>query len=218
MDLFIILIFLLMIGFGLYRGFIKEILGLFSLSCSLFLSVICNKWIIDNVFHSIENRFIVSIAVYCVTFMFFIIIFNIIMRYILGLFVAQSDSLMDRFFGGVIGFVKAYLFCFFIYFIIFSFSAVLKPDFDKENKIEDVKEIAPEWLKNSRTFPVFFSSIIRLDHIIKKFNSSDKDIKNVESEDAKNTHLEDSNILQKDENNSDVKVDSHNEDEHKSRP
>jgi len=133
-----------MIGFGLYRGFIKEILGLFSLSCSLFLSVICNKWIIDNVFHSIENHFIVSIAVYCVTFMFFIIIFNIIMRYILGLLVAQSDSLMDRFFGGVIGFVKAYLFCFFIYFIIFSFTAVLKPDFNKESKITDIKEITPK--------------------------------------------------------------------------
>jgi hypothetical protein len=138
------------------------------------------------------------------------------MRYILGLFVAQSDSLMDRFFGGVIGFVKAYLFCFFIYFIIFSFSAVLKPDFDKDNKIEDVKEIAPEWLKNSRTFPVFFGSIIRLDHIIKKFNSSSKNIKNEEVKGDKNNNLEDLNILQQNEKNSDVKVDSHNEDDRQS--
>ena len=135
-------------------------------------------------------------------------------RYILGFVADQSDSLMDRFFGGVIGFIKAFLFCFFLYFIIFSFGAFLKPDFDKNNKIENVKEIAPEWLKNSRTFPVFFSLIIRLDHIINKFNSFKSVINNVESEDAKNTNSEHANILQKDEKNSDVKVDSQNEDDH----
>jgi membrane protein required for colicin V production len=165
-----------MIIFGFYRGFIKEILGLFSLSFSLFLSVVCNKWIVENVFHSVENSFVISIVVYCITFMFFIIIFSIIVKCILRLLVDQSDSLMDRFFGGVIGFVKAYLFCFFIYFVIFSFTVVLKPDLNENNKIEDIKDVSPEWLRDSKTFPIFYNSIIRLDHLIKKFDLSNRDL------------------------------------------
>jgi membrane protein required for colicin V production len=173
MDFFVIFLFALLIGLGIYRGFVREIFGLFTLSASIGLSIVVGKWIAMNFFDlTEENNLLVSIGCYSLTFMFFIIFFSIIFKYVLKLISNDSSSIIDKIFGGVIGFVKAYLICFFLYFTIFSFTLVLKPDFKKTDNIEDIKEISPDWLKKSKTYNIFFNSIVTFDHLIKKLKQS----------------------------------------------
>jgi uncharacterized membrane protein required for colicin V production len=175
MDLFVLFIFLLMIGVGLYRGFAREVLGFFSLICAISLSVISNKWIMVNILSSMANQLIASVVTYIITFIFFIIIFNIIAKYIAKLVRNDENSVLDRFFGGVIGFVKGYTFCLFIYFLIYSFNSVLNPDFNDDNKIENVEEVTPDWLKNSKSYPIFYTSIVKLDYLMQKMSKKTND-------------------------------------------
>ena len=179
MDIFVLFVFLFTTFVGLYRGFTREVLGLLSLAGSVIVSTSSNKWFLSNVLSSMKNQVIASGILYVVTFVISIIIFNIITNYLNRLLTNENHSLFDRIFGGLIGFLKAYIFCLFIYFVIYSFTAVLNPDFDDDTNIENIREITPPWLKNSKSYPIFFESILKLDDLIKNF-TSDKNPGNAE--------------------------------------
>lgn len=172
-DLFVLFVFLFTTLIGFYRGFTKEIFGLLSLAGAIVISTTSNRWIVSGFLESTENQILVSTAVYVVTFVISIIVLNMIMFFIARLLNTENHSILDRIFGGIIGFIKAYAFCLFIYFVIYGFTAVLKPDFEDDKNIENVEEITPEWLKNSKSYPIFYESIVKLDHLVRRFSKTD---------------------------------------------
>lgn len=166
-DIFVIIIFVLMIGIGLYRGFLKEILGLFGLISSIALSVLCNKWIVDNVINYNNDPFLSSVIAYIISFLFFSILFSLFINLVLRFMSSEKCSIGDKFFGGVIGFIKAYLICLLFYFIVYGFNSTLKPELSEYDNIREVETITPDWLKNSKTYPFFYKSVLKLDEMLR---------------------------------------------------
>ncbi len=196
-DLFIILVFLLLVGIGLYRGFIKEILGLFGFVSAISLSVVVNKWIVTNILNYNNDQGLSSIIAYVVSFFFFLIVFGIIISLILRFIKTDDTSIGDRIFGGIIGFLKAYLLCLLFYFVIYAFNSTLKPDLNENDNIREVENLTPGWLKDSKTYPFFFNSVIKMDDILKKLLNDSNEKKIETKEENKDADEKNDNKIEK---------------------
>jgi membrane protein required for colicin V production len=191
-DVFIIIIFFLMLCLGLYRGFVKEALGLLGLTGSILLSILFNDWIVNNLINYDNDRFLSSAIGYVLSFLFFSIIFSLLISLIVKIFKKEESSIADRLFGGIVGFIKAYLFCLLFYFVIYGFNSTLKPELNEKDDIKQIELITPEWLKNSKTYPFFYHSVLKLDDILKKlFNEKkEKIVLEIEEKKEKMSELE----------------------------
>ena len=82
---------------------------------------------------------------------------------------------------------------------------MLNPDFDDDSRVENIETITPDWLKDSKSYPIFYNSITKLDLLIKKIskeNKKDDDVDEKKSEIAiKNKRVNEEKAIEKHENN-----------------
>ena len=185
-DLFIIVVFILMLCLGLYRGFIKETLGLLGLISAISLSVLCNKWIVDNLLNYGNDTFLSSTLAYIVSFLFFSIIFGMIIALVVKFIKRGDTSISDRLLGAVVGGAKAYLLCLLFYFIVYGFNSTLQPDLNEKDDVRKIETITPDWLKYSKTYPLFYHSVLRLDDLLKKLLNEKKEVIAIDKNKAQN--------------------------------
>ena len=206
-DLFILLIFIFMICWGLYRGFIKEILSFCGLVASIMLSIACNKWIIENFINYDNDRFLSSTIAYVLSFLFFSILFSALFFLILKIFKKEESSVSDRLLGGLIGATKAYLLCLLFYFIVYGFNATLRPELNEKDDIRQIEIITPEWLKDSKTYSFFYNSVLKLDDLLRMFLNEKKEVISVNTSEKK----EAKNELEKKHEEGIIKEEDHHE-------
>lgn len=207
MDFIIIFILILITGIGIYRGFVKEILGLFCFAGAIFLSIISNQWIIKNLLISIEDKYVASTIAYIAGFIIFALLIALINFFIIKLLKITKISFIDRFFGGLFGLLKGYIICVLIFFTIYSFNSIIVKDFEK-NDLKNSEQNTPHFLKDSKTYKIFYNSMLQLDHIIKEFINK-KEIEEKQKNENKEEIANDQNILK--ENYPEVKINENND-------
>lgn len=199
MDFIIIFILILVTGIGIYRGFIKEALGLFCFLGAIFLSIACNQWITHNLLASIEDPYISSTIAYIAGFIIFALIFALINLIIIKLLKIVKISPMDRLFGGLLGLLKGYIICLLIFFTIYSFNSIIVKDFEK-NDLSNSEQNNPKFLKESKTYKIFYNSMVKLDEFVKRYIKSHEQHKEIENEKEIDEHkakqLEQENSLE----------------------
>ena len=183
-DLFIIVVFILMLCLGLYRGFIKEMLGLLGLISAISLSALCNKWVVDNLLNYGNDPFLSSTLAYIVSFLFFSIIFGMIIALVVKFLKRGDTSISDRLLGAVIGGAKAYLLCLLFYFIVYGFNSTLQADLNEKDDVRKVETITPDWLKYSKTYPLFYHSVLKLDDLLKKLLDEKKEVITIDTNES----------------------------------
>jgi membrane protein required for colicin V production len=186
-----------MICVGLYRGFVKEILGLIGLVASISLAIVSNRWIVDHLLNYDNDQFLSSTLAYILSFLFFSIIFGIIISLILRVFKRGEISISDRLLGAIIGGVKAYLLCLLFYFVIYGFNSTLKPELSEKDDIRKIGTITPDWLKDSKTYPFFYNSVLKLDDLLKKLLHEKKEVIDIDGKHTEERELK--NELEKKE-------------------
>lgn len=170
MDLVFLFSIIILGLVGFIRGFFKEILGLISFVGAICLSIALNKTIVNKTLFMIEEPLISSTIAYILSFLiliFLLMIFNFI---IIKIFKLENNSIFTKIFGGLVGIFKAYIFCLLIYFVVYSFVILTKNDeMETENNLQKMERILPKFFTKSKTFPLFFESIDKIDKLFQAF-------------------------------------------------
>lgn len=136
LDIFVLIIFLSGIYFGLKNGIIIEVISIFGFVINLILAKNYAPTVLrffqkkDNLFAG--NYFIT----YIFTFIAIYLIINIILSVIRKILAKQSKGFFDRFLGALVGAIKAFLLIsilFIVYINITDFVPSIK-DFSKNSK------------------------------------------------------------------------------------
>ncbi|AHX04362.1 CvpA family protein [Ehrlichia japonica] len=150
LDVTVIGIILLSVMIGLFRGFIKEIFGLFGICVSILLTMRYRDY-----FSSLYSKYVVSEIISEVlstitVFILIIIVMIVVNGWIMNLLSSARCSVIDRFGGLLIGFMRGIVFAYFLFFIIETSCYALLPT-TKEDK-----EVLPDWFVNSYYYNIFY--------------------------------------------------------------
>jgi uncharacterized membrane protein required for colicin V production len=224
MDLIFLFSILILGTVGFFRGFFKETLGLVSFVCSICLSIALNKLIVQKTLFMIEEPLIASTVAYILGFLIILFLFTIFNLIVIKIFKLEHPSIFIKILGGLIGILKAYLFCLLIYCIVYSFILVTKNYESKdENTIKKMEQSMPKFFTKSKTFSYFIASIEKIDRVIQSFILKNKEKtkkeslkeyeeKSKETEDLnqKENEIEIKNQDKNDENKLEIKKESEN--------
>ena len=173
LDIAVIGVILLSIVIGIFRGFIKEVFGL----CGICISILLTMQYHDY-FSGLYNQYVVSeiiagILSTITVFILITVIIIIINGWVMHLLSSARCSVIDRFGGLLIGFMKGVVFSYFLFFIIETSCYALLP------KAKEDEDVLPAWFLNSYYYNVFYVFNTYIDEVIPE--STHEKIKEVES-------------------------------------
>ncbi|ABD44842.1 colicin V production family protein [Ehrlichia chaffeensis str. Heartland] len=174
LDIAVIGIILLSVVIGLFRGFIKEIFGLCGICVSILLTMRYRSY-----FSGLYGQYVVSdiISEILSTITVFILItvaIIVVNGWIMHLLSSARCTVIDRFGGLLIGFIKGVVFSYFLFFIIETSCYALLPAAEKEDD-----EVLPTWFVNSYYYNIFYIFNTYVDEIMPE--STHEKIQEVES-------------------------------------
>ncbi|WP_395878067.1 CvpA family protein [Ehrlichia muris] len=173
LDVAAIGIILLSVIIGLFRGFIKEIFGLFGVCVSILLTMRYRDYF-SNLYNQYVASEIISEVLSAITVFILITIAMIVVNgWIMNLLSSARCSVIDRFGGLLIGFMKGIVFSYFLFFVIeTSCYALLSTEKEDE-------EVLPAWFVNSYYYNIFYLFNTYIDGVVPE-STHDK-IQEVES-------------------------------------
>ena len=180
LDIIIIIITIISMIYGYLRGLVKEILSIFSLLISVYISINVYPEISTLLKEYIEMVILADSISFALMFLFIYSLINIFSNFIVTSISDTPLKILDKNFGILFGFFRALL--------IFSLLNILL-------NWASLKENIPEWLNNSRAMILInytsdkFIKILpskSLESIERLFNfSSDKDFEKIINQDKK---------------------------------
>ena len=174
LDVAVIGIILLSVIIGLFRGFIKEIFGLFGICISILLTMRYRDYFSNLYSKYVVSEIISGILSTITVFILIIIVMIVVNGWIMNLLSSARCSVIDRFGGFLIGFMKGIVFAYFLFFIIETSCYALLPTAKEEDR-----EILPTWFVNSYYYNIFYLFNTYVDGIVPE-STHDK-IQEVES-------------------------------------
>ncbi|CEI85084.1 CvpA family protein [Ehrlichia minasensis] len=162
LDVAVIGIISLSVVIGVFRGFIKEIFGLCGICISVLLTIKYHGYFANLYSQYVVSDIISEILSTITVFILIIVAMMIINGWIMHLLSSVRCTIIDRFGGLLIGFIKGIVFSYFLFFIIETSCYALSVP--KEG--EEEEEVLPSWFVNSYYYNVFYVFNTYVDDII----------------------------------------------------
>ncbi|WDM85126.1 CvpA family protein [Ehrlichia sp. JZT12] len=173
LDIAVIGVILLSVIIGVFRGFIKEVFGLCGICVSILLTMQYHDYFSNLYNQYVTSEVIAGILSTITVFILITVVIIIINGWVMHLLSSARCSVIDRFGGLLIGFMKGVVFCYFLFFIIETSCYALLP------KAKEDENVLPDWFLDSYYYNVFYVFNTYIDEVIPE--STHEKIKEVES-------------------------------------
>ena len=174
LDIAVIGIILLSVVVGVFRGFIKEVFGLCGICVSILLTMRYHGYFSELYNQYVISEVIAGILSTITVFILITVVIIIINGWIMHLLSSARCSVIDRFGGLLIGFMKGIVFSYFLFFIIETSCYALLPKSEKEDA-----DVLPAWFTDSYYYNVFYVFSTYIDEVVPE--STHEKMKEVES-------------------------------------
>ncbi|KJV69157.1 CvpA family protein [Candidatus Neoehrlichia procyonis] len=152
LDIAVILIILLCMLVGFFRGFIKEIFGIGGILASIILTANYHDYFSDVYSQRINSETVVS-ALSTITVFISVTVFVIILNsFLMYLLLPIRYNVLDRVAGLLVGIIKGIVFSCCLFFIIETFYYT----FLYSSSESDDRVILPEWFSGSYYYNIFY--------------------------------------------------------------
>ena len=163
-DQLVVFITVIFTVVALFRGFIREFLGIVGLSFSCVSTYYFTEITANTFLYKLSSPVIAQLVAGIGIFVVSLIVMSIVNGVLLNLFKNMRHSIVDSLLGGVLGFAKGYFVCFVLYIAVYMSVPILHPDITPEDEYDPM---LPIWLKRSRTYTIFYQTKNYLDDLIK---------------------------------------------------
>jgi uncharacterized membrane protein required for colicin V production len=147
---------LLVVGFfttvALFRGFIRELLGLLGLTLAIVGTYMLTPLVTHLFLHQIPSYLVAQCVAAMSTLVTMVITSGIMCSTIASSLQPIRHGLFDTIMGGALGCIKGCAVCFVLYVVTLSVMPVLHPELGVEDEL-----VLPNWVAESRAYPVFSS-------------------------------------------------------------
>ena len=146
---------ILIVGFftvlALFRGFIREFLGIIGLVLAIMGTYSLTPLATAMILQTVPSYMLAQLIGGITTFLFMMILTGIMSNSLANALTRIRHGVFDTILGGIVGFIKGYLVCFLVYFFVLLSIPVLNPETDVT---DESTELSPKWITEARVYPI----------------------------------------------------------------